>query len=92
MSNSNFSWDIIQANPQIKWNYQTMSLNCNITYEILNNNEKLNWNRYLLSMNPNMSRVVVRQYPELYNNFLIFSGNLFYIWNDFQTNLITFFL
>ena len=50
--NPSITWEIIQANPQIQWNYELLSLNPNITWDIVLANPDKKWNYYKLLRNP----------------------------------------
>jgi hypothetical protein len=57
--------EIVQANPEKPWNYESLSENPNITWEIVDANPQIPWDFHLLSMNPNISFDVVEQNPQI---------------------------
>ncbi len=49
--NPNITWDIVQSNPQINWNYRYLSNNTNITWKIVKSNPQVPWDYEELSSN-----------------------------------------
>ena len=47
--------EIVQANPNIDWDYYELSKNPNITWEIVQANPNIDWDYYELSKNPNIT-------------------------------------
>jgi hypothetical protein len=52
--NPNLTWDIIEDNPNVKWNYDVLSNNPIITWDIVCNNLDKNWKYSNLLRNPNI--------------------------------------
>lgn len=49
--NPHITWEIIENNPEINWDWQGISRNPNITLEIINDNPDKDWNWNLISQN-----------------------------------------
>lgn len=62
--NPNITWEIVQAHPEIKWNYRRMSKNPNITWEIIQANPDKEWDYSRLSSNPNITWDIVQANPD----------------------------
>lgn len=50
--NPNVTWQFIQSNPQIQWNYQFISANPNLTWDIIAKNVDQHWTVRQLCKNP----------------------------------------
>ena len=64
--NPNFTWDIIQANPDKPWRYSMLSENPNITWEIVQANPDKDWyfDNHALWNNPNITWEIVKANPD----------------------------
>ncbi len=58
--NQNVTWEIVQANPDKRWNYSVLSVNPNITCEIVQANPDKPWSYNYLSENPNITFEIIR--------------------------------
>ena len=57
--NKYLTWDngvnLVQSNPNIKWEYYLLSQNTNITWDIVSSHPDKPWNYSFLSENPNIT-------------------------------------
>lgn len=53
--NTNLSWDIVMENPDIDWDYDTLSTRHDITFDIIVSHPDIEWNYNLLRHNPNIT-------------------------------------
>ena len=58
------TWEIVQANPDIDWDYHLLSRNPNITWEIVCENPDKPWDYNALSNNPNITWEIVDANPD----------------------------
>ena len=56
----NITWDIIQDNKDIPWNWKYISLNPNITFEIIQENPSHSWDWHNISKNPNITWKIIQ--------------------------------
>lgn len=57
--NPNLTWDIVKANPEIEWDYHTMTVNPNITWEIMQTNSEFAQYKLMFLANPNISWKII---------------------------------
>ena len=76
-SNPNITWEIVQANPNILWDYDFLSMNPNITWEIVQANQDKKWYYNWLSQNPNITWEIVQANPEKDWNYMLLRKNDF---------------
>ena len=58
------SSDIIEANPDLPWNYNRLSQNLYITWDIVEANPDKPWDYYYLSLNQNITWEHVKANPD----------------------------
>jgi hypothetical protein len=63
-NNPIITWDIIKSNPDLPWDYKTLSANNKITWDIIVNNPDKNWSYQNFSINPNITWEVVYNNPD----------------------------
>ena len=59
--NPNVTWEIIQSNPQIEWDMDSVSENPSITWDVVTKNPEYEWSYSGLCSNPNITWDIVSQ-------------------------------
>jgi uncharacterized protein len=85
-ANPNITWEIVQANPQKRWDYGILSENPNITWEIVQANPEKSWRYDYLSKNPNITWDIVQANPEKRWSYGYLSENPSITWEIVQAN------
>ena len=80
------TWEIVQANPDVSWNYGLLSCNPNITWEIVQANPDKPWNYGYSSRNPNITWEIVQDYPDINWRHYHLSMNPNITWKIVQAN------
>ena len=62
-TNSNITWEIVEANPDKPWDFDELSGNPNITWEIVEANPDKYWTSNGLSWNPNITWSIIETNP-----------------------------
>ena len=78
--------DIVKENPDIPWNYITMSENPNITINIIRDNPDMKWDHYWLSRNISVTWETVLSNPDIQWYYPALCANPNITWDTIQTN------
>jgi hypothetical protein len=80
------TWDIIQAHPEMPWQWQNVSCNPNITWDIVQANPDKPWNSSWLSCNPNITWDIIQAHPEIPWDWTLISSNPTITWDIIEQN------
>jgi hypothetical protein len=78
--------DIVQANPDKDWDYDTLSYNKNITWKIIKSNPDKPWCYKELSKHPNITWKIVQENPDKPWDYRELSSNRNITWEIVQAN------
>jgi hypothetical protein len=73
--NPYITWEIVQANPDIPWDYYNLSINPNITWEIVKANPDIPWGYRMLLLNPNITPKIINANRDKFTNIIYFQSN-----------------
>jgi hypothetical protein len=59
--NPNITWDIIQAHPDLPWNWENISWNPNITWDIIEQNPDKDWDWMGITINETITLEIIEQ-------------------------------
>lgn len=82
------TWEIVQKNPSIKWDYSQLSGNPNINMEIVKANPDKPWNFWFLSENPNITWYIVKSNPDLPWKYENLSKNKNITWENVRDSIL----